>query len=56
MFRVAPVLTLTKPGFMWANSDTPEEYWSDVDGVAEDGEWPIKGIVGEELDLSFVPR
>lgn len=33
---------------MWENSDTPEEDWGDDDRE----EWPIEGIVGEEVTLS----
>lgn len=32
----------------WENSDTPEEDWGDDDRE----EWPIEGIVGEEVTLS----
>lgn len=35
---------------LWKRSPTPEESWSDAEGGNENGEWPIKGIVGEEVD------
>jgi [histone H3]-lysine9 N-trimethyltransferase SUV39H len=34
---------------IWQDSATPEESWSD-DG--DDGEWPVKGIVGEEVNMA----
>ncbi|KIK19302.1 hypothetical protein PISMIDRAFT_154171 [Pisolithus microcarpus 441] len=41
---------------MWERSPTPEESWSDASGGNEDGEWPIEGIVGEEIRLDGTPR
>ncbi|KAG6329436.1 hypothetical protein ID866_9653 [Astraeus odoratus] len=35
----------------WERSPTPEETWSDASGGNEHGEWPIEGIVGEEICL-----
>ncbi|KAG1756671.1 uncharacterized protein EDB91DRAFT_29956 [Suillus paluster] len=35
---------------MWKRSPSPQESWSDAEGGNENGEWPIKGIVGEEVD------
>lgn len=35
---------------MWKRSPSPEESWSDAEGGNENGEWPIKGVVGEEVD------
>ncbi|OAX38927.1 SET domain-containing protein [Rhizopogon vinicolor AM-OR11-026] len=35
---------------MWKRSSSPEETWSDAEGGNENGEWPIKGIVGEEIN------
>lgn len=35
---------------LWRRSPSPEESWSDAEGGNENGEWPIKGIVGEEVD------
>jgi histone-lysine N-methyltransferase SUV39H len=37
---------------MWERSPSPEETWSDEEGGNEHGEWPIEGIVGEEIDGS----
>lgn len=34
---------------IWETSASPEESWSDG---GENGEWPIKGIVGEEVDTA----
>lgn len=41
---------------MWEPSPAPEETWSDASGGNENGEWPVKGIVGEEGDTSGVLR
>lgn len=41
---------------MWERSPTPEESWSDVSGGNDNCEWPIKGIVGEEIRLDGTPR
>ncbi|KAF9218097.1 hypothetical protein BS17DRAFT_883589 [Gyrodon lividus] len=40
---------------MWQRSATPEENWSDASGGNENGEWPVKGVVGEELRLDGTP-
>lgn len=41
---------------MWKRSPTPEESWSDAEGGNENGEWPIKGVVGEEVDPDGTSR
>jgi len=40
---------------MWKRSPSPEETWSDAEGGNENGEWPIKGIVGEEINPDGTP-
>ncbi|KAG9318857.1 hypothetical protein JVU11DRAFT_963 [Chiua virens] len=37
---------------MWAPSPSPEESWSDASGADENGEWPVHGVVGEEIRLA----
>ncbi|KAH7913745.1 hypothetical protein BJ138DRAFT_1171124 [Hygrophoropsis aurantiaca] len=41
---------------MWEESTSSEETWSDADGGNEQGEWPVTGIVGEELTQAQSPR
>ncbi|KAG2158223.1 uncharacterized protein EDB93DRAFT_1077341 [Suillus bovinus] len=41
---------------MWKRSPSPEESWSDAEGGNENGEWPIKGVVGEEVDPDGTSR
>lgn len=41
---------------MWRPSPSPEETWSDASGANEDGEWPVKGVVGEEIRLDGTSR
>ncbi|KAF8844600.1 SET domain-containing protein [Paxillus ammoniavirescens] len=41
---------------MWKRSPTPEETWSDASGGNDSGEWPVIGVVGEELRLDGTPR
>ncbi|KIJ16757.1 histone-lysine N-methyltransferase [Paxillus involutus ATCC 200175] len=41
---------------MWKRSPTPEETWSDASGGNDIGEWPVIGVVGEELRLDGTPR
>jgi len=40
----------------WERSPTPEETWSDASGGNENGEWPVKGVVGEEIRLDGTSR
>lgn len=41
---------------MWEPSPSPQESWSDAEGGNEDGEWPVKAIVGEEIRLDGTSR
>lgn len=41
---------------MWQPSPSPEESWSDASGGNEEGEWPVKAIVGEEIRLNGTSR
>ncbi|KIK92408.1 hypothetical protein PAXRUDRAFT_147412 [Paxillus rubicundulus Ve08.2h10] len=41
---------------MWKRSPTPEETWSDASGGNDSGEWPVIGVVGEELRLDGTSR
>ncbi|KAH0827025.1 hypothetical protein J3R83DRAFT_4706 [Lanmaoa asiatica] len=41
---------------MWQPSPSPEESWSDASGGNEDGEWPVKAVVGEEIRLDGTSR
>ncbi|KIJ69054.1 hypothetical protein HYDPIDRAFT_105624 [Hydnomerulius pinastri MD-312] len=41
---------------LWQKSPTPEESWSDASGGNENGEWPILGVVGEEIRLDGTER
>jgi hypothetical protein len=34
----------------WLASESPEETWSDAEGRNDIDQWPVKGVVGEELD------
>lgn len=40
----------------WERSPTPEETWSDASGGNENGEWPVMGVVGEEIRLDGTSR
>lgn len=41
---------------MWKPSPSPKENWDDAEGANEAGEWPVKGIVGEEIRLDGTSR
>lgn len=41
---------------MWQASPSPVETWSDAEGANEELEWPVKGIVGEEIRLDGTSR
>ncbi|KAN0076899.1 histone-lysine N-methyltransferase [Tylopilus felleus] len=41
---------------MWEPSPSPVESWSDAEGANENGEWPIRAIVGEEIRLDDTSR
>ena len=41
---------------MWQPSPSPEETWSDASGANDDGEWPVKAVVGEEVRLDGTSR
>ncbi|EGN99339.1 hypothetical protein SERLA73DRAFT_73872 [Serpula lacrymans var. lacrymans S7.3] len=35
---------------LWQRSSSPVETWSDAEGGNEHGEWPVGGVIGEEVD------
>lgn len=41
---------------MWKPSPSPVETYSDDSGGNEDGEWPVKAVVGEEIRLDGTSR
>ncbi|KAH7889373.1 hypothetical protein F5I97DRAFT_1802012 [Phlebopus sp. FC_14] len=41
---------------IWERTPTPEESWSDASGGNEDGEWPVRGIVGEQIRCDSTSR
>lgn len=45
----SPIAIFMSDNEIWEDSATPDESWSDN---GDDGEWPVLGIVGEEVNIA----